>query len=1017
MRYLIFKFYKFILVALLPFIFLLFVRPVYAFTFVSWGDTKDGTATLSAESTQAKTLNPNFTIYTGDLISSGTGSGTGANTLDNWKNALNGSTNNGTFDITFPVRGNHDTSTSTTWPTFFNLSGVASRIGATNYSELNKNATYSFDYGNSHFVGIDVTGDVSTMSAGQIAWLDTDLNHAEARGLIHAFLFWHGPIYAVDDHCCAIPPDDLIKVLNKHPIVSATFHGHEHVIAYAHLDGSRITGDQGTTLTHPFEEFVTGGGGASLYSCRSGRSDWCLAANSFATISVSGTSFTVNAYQLGNTTPIKTWTFNKSDPILIGAGDIVDPNPGHAANTAKLIQNQIAYGEDVHVFTAGDNTNDVTGYAPYSYYTTYFDPTWGLFKSYIRPSAGNHDYGSLLDGTKSYGYGYFSYFNGYTGSVTNPNTNGAAGLLQGWYSYNIGSWHIVVLNSNCTRADACITGPTDTSSTAQKWQNEIDWLTTDLNNNNAVCTAAIWHHPLYSSGQHDDTSSSFVKPLWTTLLNYGVDIVMNGHDHNYERFAPQNDVGIVDSNGITEFVVGTGGLANFQWGATDPAGKLIVHNNSQYLTANTSNTSIPNLNTNIPDYNGVLRLTLHPTSYDWVFLPIAGTPMPDTYFTDVGSANCVNKGVNSTVPTNLTASATSPTQVDLSWTAPTNFPNLVGYKIFRNGNQVGTSTTNSYSDKTVTPGTTYSYYVTAYDNAIPANNSGPSNTVPVTTPCPNLPTDKGKVTTSISISTAGTYKIWSRIMAPDATNNSYILQVVGNDCGTVVGDSNTAIAANTWTWVDYKDASASSKITTTFLTNGSYTINMIGRETGVKLDRVIFTTDQTCVPTGTGDNCLGLPPDIQPPVRSNGAPSGSLAAGTTQTTISLTTDEAANCKYSTTAGTSYTSMTNTFSTTGGTSHSSTVTGLANGTSYNYYIRCQDKASTPNANTDDYPISFSVSNASSGKIGDLNGDNKVDAADLLILVTRWGTNDATADLNKSGTVDVFDLSTLLSHWGT
>jgi|GEM_PF-1963532 len=1014
MRYLIFKFYKFILVALFPFIFLLFVHPVYAFTFVSWGDTKDGTATLSAESTQAKTLNPNFTIYTGDLISSGTGSGTGANTLDNWKNALNGSTNNGTFDITFPVRGNHDTSTSTTWPTFFNLSGVASRIGATNYSELNKNATYSFDYGNSHFVGIDVTGDVSTMSAGQIAWLDTDLNHAEARGLIHAFLFWHGPIYAVDDHCCAIPPDDLIKVLNKHPIVSATFHGHEHVIAYAHLDGSRVTGDQGTILTHPFEEFVTGGGGASLYSCRSGRSDWCLAANSFATISVSGTSFTVNAYQLGNTTP-KTWTFNKSDPILIGAGDIVDDNPpGHATDTAQLIKNQIAYGEDVHVFTSGDNLNSIS-ITPPSYYDTYFNPSWGQFKSLIRPAAGNHDYNPISTNpvVSSYGVGYFDYFNGAS------NYTGLAGDRdKGYYSYNIGSWHIVVLNSNCTRADACSTGPTDTSSTAQKWQNEIDWLTTDLNNNNAVCTAAIWHHPLYSSGQHDDTSSSFVKPLWTTLYNYGVDIIMNGHDHNYERFALQgfdlNGNTIADpAHGIREFVVGTGGLANFQWGKTDLNGKLIVHDNSQYLTANTSNTSIPNLNTNIPDYNGVLKLTLHPTGYDWVFLPIAGTPMPDTYSTDVGSANCVNKSVNTTVPTNLTASATSPTQVDLSWTAPTNFPNLMGYKIFRNGNQVGTSTTNSYSDKTVTPGTTYSYYVTAYDNAIPANNSGPSNTVPVTTPCPTLPTDKGKVTTRISISTAGNYRVWSRIMVPDANNNSYILQV-DSDCGTVVGTAST-IAANTWAWVDYKDASSSSKITMS-LTTGPHTINMIGKGTGVKLDRVIFTADQNCVPTDTGDNCA-LPPDTQPPVRSNGAPSGSLVAGTTQTTISLTTDEAATCKYSTMAGTSYASMTNTFSTTGGTSHSSTVTGLANGTSYNYYIRCQDSSSNHNTNTDDYPISFSLSSASSGKIGDLNGDNKVDVSDLSILLSRWGTSDTTADLNKNGSVDILDLSILLSKWGS
>jgi chitodextrinase len=799
MNYIISKLNKFILAAMfsLTFIFfcLYFVRPVYAFLFVSWGDTKTGTATLQAESTQAKPLNPNFTIYTGDLVD--TTSNPTMNTLDPWKAALNGGTNNGMFDITFPVRGNHDSNMNTIWLTYFNLGGVASHIGATNYTELNQNTTYSFDYGNSHFVGIDVLGDVTYMSAAQIAWLDTDLTNATNRGLTHAFLFWHGPVYCVAEHCSPPPvaPASLITVINNHPIVAATFHGHEHVLAYVHMDSSR---DAGLTK-HSFEEFVTGAGGANNnYDCVASRtvgpSDWCISRIfGFMTIAVSGTSISVNTYQVGNTTPIKTQTFT-------------------------------------HGSSGGDTT------------------------------------------------------------------------------------------------------------------------------------------------------------------------------------AP-------------------------------------------------------------------------------------------------------------TAPTNLVATAASATQVNLSWTASTDNVAVTGYKVFRGGSQIGTSTTNSYTDSTVQAATSYNYYVTAYDAA--GNNSAASNTTSATTPCAAIPTDKGVATTTISISTAGTYKIWSRIMAPDATNNSYILQVVGNDCGTVVGDSNTAIAANTWTWVDYKDASASSKITTTFLTNGSYTINMIGRETGVKLDRVIFTTDQTCVPIDNGDNCVSQTVDTTPPVRSNGTPSGALPAGTTQTTISLNTDEPATCKYATSAGVSYASMSNTFSTTGNTSHSTTATGLTNGGSYKYYVRCQDKASTPNANQndylisftvnqtvdttppvrsngspsgalaagttqatlslttdedatckyatspgvyytnmpntftttgstshsttvtgltnggsynyyvrcrdkasstpnsnqDDYPISFSVASTPSVKIGDLNGDNNVDAADLLILVNRWGTNDATADLNKNGSVDVFDLSILLSNWGS
>ena len=493
------------------------VSSVYAFLFVSWGDTKTGTSSLATLSNQAKALSPLFTIYTGDLIDSGSGEGT----LDTWKAALNGGTNNGTFDITFPVRGNHDSGTSTIWPTYFDLRGVASRIGATNYTELNPDTTYSFDYDNSHFVGIDVLGDVTAMSSAQITWLNNDLTAAEARGLTHAFLFWHGPIYAVDDHCCPTPPSNLITVLNSHPIVSATFHGHEHVIAYTHIDNTRIS-----AVTHPFEEFVTGAAGAGLYSCRSGRSDWCLSANSFATIDVSGATFTVNAYRQGTTTPVKTWTFTKS-----------------------------------------------------------------------------------------------------TGPDTEPPT----------------------------------------------------------------------------------------------------------------------------------------------------------------------------------------------------------------------------------APTNLTATAASATQVNLSWTASTDNVGVTGYKIFRDGSQIATSASNSYSDTSVQPATTYSYYVTAYDAA--GNNSSASNTATVTTPCAAIPTDKGVATTTINLSEAGTYKIWSRLMAPDVTNNSYWLQVDG-DCGTVVGDA--AIAANSWAWVDYKDGTSANKVTVS-LSTGSHTIKMIGRETGVKLDRLVLTTDLTCTPTGTGDNCLPGP--------------------------------------------------------------------------------------------------------------------------------------------------------------
>ncbi len=133
-------------------------------------------------------------------------------------------------------------------------------------------------------------------------------------------------------------------------------------------------------------------------------------------------------------------------------------------------------------------------------------------------------------------------------------------------------------------------------------------------------------------------------------------------------------------------------------------------------------------------------------------------------------------------------------------------------------------------------------------------------TTPVSAACAGLPSDKGVATTSVSVSEAGTYRVWSRVQVPDTSNNSYYLEIGDTLCGVVVGDS--GIAANQWTWVDYRDGNSSNKISVN-LSAGSHTIRMVGREDGVKLDRIILTKDTACVPTGTGDNCLTQPdPDF-----------------------------------------------------------------------------------------------------------------------------------------------------------
>jgi hypothetical protein len=197
--------------------------------------------------------------------------------------------------------------------------------------------------------------------------------------------------------------------------------------------------------------------------------------------------------------------------------------------------------------------------------------------------------------------GYFGYY----GASAGP-----SGL--GYYSYDLGAWHILSLNSEI-----------DGSAMSA----QIQWLKDDLSANPAACTLAYWHRPLFSSGEQGN--NLVMQEAWTVLHQYGADVVINGHDHNYERFAPQNPYGLADPNGMREFVVGTGGK--------DLRGFATVRPNSQVRNATTF---------------GVLKLTLHATSYDWQFVPIAGQS-----FTDSGSAACL-EGANPTATP--TATATPP---------------------------------------------------------------------------------------------------------------------------------------------------------------------------------------------------------------------------------------------------------------------------------------------------------------------------------------------------------------------
>jgi len=324
-------------------------------------------------------------------------------------------------------------------------------------------------------------------------------------------------------------------------------------------------------------------------------------------------------------------------------------------------------------------------------YNRSYDLSWGRVKSITRPSLGNHDYltsGAAGCTTANAGAaGYFDYFGAAAG------TRG-----KGYYSYNVGTWHIIVLNSNCGDVGGC-------SSTSPQGQ----WLKNDLATNPAKCTMAYWHIPLFSSGGRPASNS---KSFWDALYAADADVIMDGHDHIYERFAPQTPAGALDpARGIRQFTAGTGGA------------------NHTTITSVAPNSEVRNADT-----YGVLKLTLHAGSYDWAFEPEAGGS-----FRDTGTASCHGGGTTTadttppTAPTNLTATPASASQVNLAWTASTDNIGVTGYQVFRNTTQVATLTTpaTTYNDTGLAAATTYTYTVKAVDAA--ANTSNASNTATATT--------------------------------------------------------------------------------------------------------------------------------------------------------------------------------------------------------------------------------------------------------------------------------------------
>lgn len=353
---------------------------------------------------------------------------------------------------------------------------------------------------------------------------------------------------------------------------------------------------------------------------------------------------------------------------LVSAGDGAD-GATNSGNVTNLISswnpNLFLYVGDVY-----ENGTATEFYNWYGAGSTFY----GRFKPITDPVVGNHEY------TAGAAPGYFDYWNN----------------VPSYYSYDAAGWHFIALNSNCGLLQNCAVG-----------QAQYNWLLNDLNTHNNACTIAYFHHPVFNVGPEGYTTS--MNDMWALMAQHGVDIVLNGHDHDYQRWVPLNGNGVPSSTGMTEFVVGTGGhgIQNF-----------IVTDNRMAIGYDTS-----------PYSFGALRLQLNQAGAGYQYINSQGLTL------DSGAIQCSGTAPDVTAPsapTNLTATTHSASQIDLSWGNSTDNVGIAGYDIYRDGSlltSLGYVTT--YSDTNLALGTTHTYQVKARDTA---GNTTFSNSATATLP-------------------------------------------------------------------------------------------------------------------------------------------------------------------------------------------------------------------------------------------------------------------------------------------
>ncbi len=285
----------------------------------------------------------------------------------------------------------------------------------------------------------------------------------------------------------------------------------------------------------------------------------------------------------------------------MAAGDISCGSATHGSCQQKATSDLALAAHPDAVLLLGDDQYECGALKDYQ---AYFQPTWGRLKPLIRPAPGNHEYTTSKNPTNacynlpSGAPGYYTYF----GTPASPLDNNCTVNCRGYYSYDLGNWHLIALNSNCSRIGDCKPGDP-----------QVVWLQQNLAAHPNQCVLAYWHHPRFSSGEHGD--QTFMAAIYDTLYRAGADIILSGHDHDYERFAPLDPSGNVDTQrGIRDFVVGTGGRNHYR--LNRPRTGSQVQNSTAF---------------------GVLRLTLSDGRYAWKFLSIPGDG-----FTDAGSGICHN---------------------------------------------------------------------------------------------------------------------------------------------------------------------------------------------------------------------------------------------------------------------------------------------------------------------------------------------------------------------------------------